>query len=322
MPDPNPPVHQKYNHLLRDEAAGSNLPDVLAQLDTLYHAPPTPPHLTGYGFQAVVAQLDRGKAQAKRQRRRAISRVLVGILLVVLVTLVGLALSGNWLKELYEFCFIFGLAFTIVSLFLGELGNLGGMHIEGAGSGHTLHFEDGGVLPVTPHAVHEHQGQGNATAADPTLGWFSLTGLVVFVAWFGGVGFILFSIGLPGWLTLPLAIAAGIAGYLLIWLVLRLLSSSQTPIMRGDSYDLVGTTGEVSSGIHAGGLGEIVYTKFGGLRSSPARSQDGLPLPRGAKIVVLRYADGIAYVQDLEKALQDPTIENRLNSGESEQEEK
>ncbi len=56
-----------------------------------------------------------------------------------------------------------------------------------------------------------------------------------------------------------------------------------------------------------GGIGEIIFSQIGTRRSAAARSETGLPIPRGTEVVVLRYIRGVAFVAPLNELLQSPT---------------
>jgi hypothetical protein len=45
------------------------------------------------------------------------------------------------------------------------------------------------------------------------------------------------------------------------------------------------------------GVGEILYSQNGARRSASVRSDDGEAIERGAEVIVMRYARGIAYVK-------------------------
>jgi len=59
----------------------------------------------------------------------------------------------------------------------------------------------------------------------------------------------------------------------------------------------VGVLGHVTSGIHEGGTGEIVYSQEGARHTCGARSEDGSAIERGTEVVVTRYEKGLAYVR-------------------------
>ena len=69
----------------------------------------------------------------------------------------------------------------------------------------------------------------------------------------------------------------------------RVLEPADTPI--------IGVLGRVSATVPAGGVGEMLYSQNGARRSMPIAGEDGMPIDRGAEVVVLSYSRGIAYVR-------------------------
>ncbi|MBB5058161.1 hypothetical protein HDF16_002875 [Granulicella aggregans] len=62
-----------------------------------------------------------------------------------------------------------------------------------------------------------------------------------------------------------------------------------------------GVVARVSDEIRAdGGLGEILFSQTGARRSAAARSETGEAIERGAEVVVLGYAKGVATVSRLD----------------------
>jgi membrane-bound ClpP family serine protease len=124
-----------------------------------------------------------------------------------------------------------------------------------------------------------------------------MSSIVVFLAWFGGAGYLLthcFKIGVL--LVFVVASAAGIAGgAVVLWFLAKMLVAHDYTMNPAD-YDLGGVLARVSSPIREGGTGEILYSKGGRRWSAGARSEDGSPVAKGEEVVVVRYEKGIAYV--------------------------
>ncbi|MEI6042897.1 MAG: hypothetical protein WCS37_00775 [Chloroflexota bacterium] len=236
----------------------------------------------------------------------------------------------DMLNSIFLGCFIFGLVFTVASFLLGGLGHLSGSegvghggssgHVgHGGSSGHvghggpSGHVGHGGELGQETNSL-SHPSHGHAEAGG--LGWFNFSAMIVFVTWFGGAGFVLNSLGTPTWLALPLALLGGVIGYFAILLFFsKVLYASQTPLMNTQDYNLTGTVARVSSPIFEHGVGQVLYTKFGTRRSAPARSMDGRPFPKDLQVVILRYENGIAYVEDLDKMLAEAGAEKWSTNG-------
>lgn len=185
--------------------------------------------------------------------------------------------------------FLFGLVFTVLSFVLGfaqlEL------HIPGV-DGFELGTGDG-------HAVH--------TDASPSP--FSVSTILAFVTWFGGIGYLLNTLDtLPAVAVLGLSGLGGLIGASIVFFVLaRLLLPGQTAPLREDDYRVEGTLARVSLPMSGERVGEIRFTKGGTARSEGARSADGSLLSRNTEVVVLRYERGIAYVEPLDKLLAERT---------------
>jgi hypothetical protein len=150
------------------------------------------------------------------------------------------------------------------------------------------------------HAADGHSGHATH-ASVPTASPFNLMTIMAFLTWFGGAGYILDAY--LGWelvFTIPGAVAAGALAGWLVWLFLAkvLLPGTATPDPR--EYQIVGSLARVSVAIPAQGSGEVVYTLGGARHGDGARSADGLPIPRDAEVVIVRYERGIAYVQTFE----------------------
>jgi hypothetical protein len=163
-------------------------------------------------------------------------------------------------------CFLFGLVFAVISLFLGDIGDL--TDLVGVHGGH-----DAG-LPI------------------------NLSAVLVFVAWFGGIGYLLRrGAGWPAPLAVVVGVAGGLVGAAVVtWFVFKVLSPI-TGLVEGEDYRMPGTIARVTSGIREGGTGEIVYVQGGVRQVSAARAVDGRPISRGTEVVVLNSAAGIAMVQ-------------------------
>ena len=52
----------------------------------------------------------------------------------------------------------------------------------------------------------------------------------------------------------------------------------------------------MTSAIHAGGTGEVIYTLDGKRRVDGARSVDGTPIANGTDVAIIRYQGGLIYV--------------------------
>lgn len=204
----------------------------------------------------------------------------------------------GWLADLlpniYLFCFAFGLFFSVASL-LARV-HVGQFHLPfGHGHGHGIHLSIAGHDGGHGHATAAHTHGERIGPGDPSP--FNLSTVTIFLLWFGAAGYILHvGFGALAGISLAAATLIGWIGAALIYLVLsRVLWRGQTAL-DPENYQIVGAVGRVTSAIHAGGTGEVIYTLDGKRRVDGARSDDGMPLADGTEVVIVRYRDGLAYV--------------------------
>ena len=177
---------------------------------------------------------------------------------------------------LYVFigCLTFGVAFSILSVFLGS---------HGHGS-----FDHGGGADV------QHSGVDSADAPSP------LNPLVLSsaVTAFGAVGLIAktgFAMGdlLSTMVSLGFA---GIVGAVMFYGVVKFMYGSQSNSVFSLS-ELEGTEAEVLTPIPKNGLGEITYVINGVRNSFSARSVNGEEIQRGSVVIIREVAGNAALVQ-------------------------
>lgn len=193
--------------------------------------------------------------------------------------------------DLYLLCFAVGALWSLAALLLGSF------HLGHSTSGHVAHG----------HTIHTHAGHhahgpsaGQATKSSG-FAWFATlinpSYAAEFLAWFGGVGYLLTRhSGFGFWIDLGVAVAAGLTGAWLLARFLRFLESREKPLDPAD-YEMIGTLGQVMSAIRTDGVGEVLYMRDGARKSLPARSDDQNPIGRGEEVIVTRYENGIAYVR-------------------------
>lgn len=180
-------------------------------------------------------------------------------------------------SDLYLTCFLVGFALSLLSVLAGGIH----LHIH-----LPIHFHLGHV-PHLPHA-----GGSNALPA------INLGTATAFLAWFGGVGYLLTRHShVYAMAALLLSIVSGFVGATLVFLlVTRFLMRFEAPLDPAD-FEMVGVLGRVTSRLRQGGTGEIVFSRMGARCSSPARSDEGREIEKDVEVVVTRYEHGIAYVQ-------------------------
>jgi len=189
------------------------------------------------------------------------------------------------LAGFFLICFLFGIALSFLTFLTGAA------HISLPGA-HALHLGHHLLLPGGHSTGHE-------TASPLNLG-----SLLAFLTWFGGVGYVLFTLSPLALLgVILLSLLAGVAGGALILVfVAKVLLPAQTSV-DPEAYRLDGTPARVTAGIPAHGTGEITYSKAGTRRSDAARSINGIAMVHGEEVVILAYRHGIAYVQSLKEYL-------------------
>jgi hypothetical protein len=212
------------------------------------------------------------------------------------------------LAAVFVFCFVFGVATSLLSLALGALqggggdgghavgGDHGGLHLGGEGGG------EGAGAHAIGHAggasggedLHVDLAEGQSGQVSP----FNLQTITTFLAFFGGSGWVLYSsVGLAPALALIAATVIGVAGGAVVFLFLvKVLLASQR-FMDPVSSRMEGTVARVSMAIRADGTGEIVFSRDGTRRSEGARSATGVTITAGTEVVIVRYERGLAYVE-------------------------
>jgi membrane protein implicated in regulation of membrane protease activity len=200
-------------------------------------------------------------------------------------------------SDFYLLCFLVGFSLSVLSFLAGAV------HIHLPFRIH-LPFHAAHHAGGLPAGGHGH-GAGLKSVAVNSGGhvsWFNASTLLAFLAWFGGVGYILtkhshfMAAAIVGF-----AFLAGLfAGLLVFQFMARLVRATSAPMLDWD-YRVEGTVGTVSMPIRANGTGEVIFEQDGARKSVGARSEDGTSLANGTEVVIARYDDGIAYVKRWEE---------------------
>ena len=195
--------------------------------------------------------------------------------------------------DIFLLCFAIGTVWSMATLLLG------GLHF---GHAHGGHVHSGGQAHAPSHGAHHHSG-----GAGSWLGYMiNPSALAVFLAWFGGIGYLLTRhTGLVLWMDLAAAVLFGLFGAWLLAAFLRFLQLREKPLDPAD-YEMVGVLGRVSSTIRAGGVGELIYIRDGARRPVCARSEDGSTIERGTEAIVTRFEKGIAYLRTWDAMVTQP----------------
>ncbi len=183
-------------------------------------------------------------------------------------------------SDFYLVCFLVGFGLCALALLAGSA------HV------HIPHLN-------VHHGIHvPHPAQSSAGPRGCELSWFNFGTIAAFLAWFGGTGYLLeHYYGVWFVAALGVAILSGIgAASVVFWFLAKVLMAREAALDPAD-YDMVGVLGRLSLPIRAGGTGELVYSQEGTRRVAGARSEEGVPIPKGAEVMVTRYEKGIAYVR-------------------------
>jgi hypothetical protein len=196
----------------------------------------------------------------------------------------------SW-ETLYLVCFVVGFTLSLLAFLAGAF------HLPLSLKGNLLP----GRLPILHGGLpHGHAAAGASPAGgSSSISPYNFSTLMAFLAWFGGVGYLLASRSRLGFLlVLVFAVASGLAGAGLVFGFLTKVLLAHERVLDAADFEMVGVLGRVTVGIRAdGGTGEIVYSQAGTRRSSGARSEGGGAIARGSEVVVTRHEKGIAYVR-------------------------
>jgi membrane protein implicated in regulation of membrane protease activity len=204
-------------------------------------------------------------------------------------------------SDFYLFCFFVGFLVSVLS-FLSGAGQLHlPFHLHLPSHGH----HSGGIgargLAGRGMAGKGIAGKGSAHGTGG-ISWFNAMTAMTFLAWFGGVGYILATHS-KFVAVVALLIAAG-SGLFAAAAVFKFMSKvarvSDAQMLEWD-YRVEGAVGTVSSPIREGGVGEVIFEQQGTRKSLAARSEDRQTIPTGTEVAVTRYEGGIAYVKRWEE---------------------
>ena len=185
-------------------------------------------------------------------------------------------------SDFYLICFAVGFLFSLLSFMFG------GLHFGDFSHGHSFDFGGHADASTGTHAAN------GSDQVSP----FNLFTLAVFLAWFGGTGYLLSRYSTIVFaLALLISVIVGLIGATIVFLFLARVLANPEANMNQDDYDMVGVIGRVSSPIRENGTGEIIFSQAGTRRSCAARSDGGAALAKDSEVVVARYERGVAYVR-------------------------
>jgi len=199
----------------------------------------------------------------------------------------------NW-ELFYLICFVVGFAFTALSFLSGTL------HFDFHFPHGHFHFGGGAGHGAGSHGAGHHGGASHAGQGShgPSFPFFNPMSIAVFLAWFGGTGYLLVHLrhmwALAG---LGLATLAGLVGAGVVFLFVAKFLMARDFTLDPADFEMIGVLGRVSSTIRSGGTGEIIFEQLGVRRACPARGDSTEDIQREEEVVVTRYEHGVAYVR-------------------------
>jgi membrane protein implicated in regulation of membrane protease activity len=199
-------------------------------------------------------------------------------------------------SDFYLVCFLVGFSLSVLSFLAGavHIHLPFKMHMPFHGAHH-----GGGI-----HA-HGHGAQSGSSTSGAHLSWFNASTAMAFLAWFGGIGYILtLRSHLVAVVALVFAILGGLGASWMVFKFMVKLMNAESSHLKDEDYRHEGLVCTVTSPIRENGTGEIHYMQNGVRRSAGARSHDGKPLEKGAEVVIERYENGVAYVHRWEEFTQ------------------
>ena len=188
-------------------------------------------------------------------------------------------------ESFYLVCFLIGFLLSLVS-FLGQVLHFGGGAHHGGGHVHA----HGGHVHAVSHS-------STVTSGDAVISKFNFMTITVFLAWFGGTGYLLSRYsGIWVWFGFSVATMVGLAGAgVVFWMLGKLLAREHN--LDPADYDMLGVLGHVSSPTRPNGVGEMIFSQEGVRKSAAIRSEDGHAIDKGVEVVITRFEKGIAYVR-------------------------
>jgi hypothetical protein len=227
----------------------------------------------------------------------------------------------SW-QDFFLICFVVGFAWSIVSLLLGGLHlhfpkfGIHGLHSSAHGSGvHIGHGHSGAAVKIGSVAKSSGQSNSNDGALGLLSGLLNPSAIAIFVAWFGGAGYLLTRHAfLAFWLILTLSLVAGLAGASVIAYLMFYLQAKERPMDPAD-YEMVGVLGQTAATVRQGGTGEMIFARDGAKHATPVRIENGQEIAGGVEVIVTRFEHGIAYVRTWDEMAEHRGQSNQSTAG-------
>lgn len=180
--------------------------------------------------------------------------------------------------NIYLFCLVVGLVFTLFSVVLGHF--LGGHegHVDGSGG---------------------HAEAGADSSDMPGVSIFSPTVIATFITAFGGFGIMFTEIPATSrvFVSAPLSMAASFAVAGVLYKVLSSIFRHTQGSSESRVADLAGTDASIITPIPENGVGEIAYVVRGTRYTAPARVENGAAIAAGKSVKIKRVVGTQFYVE-------------------------
>jgi membrane protein implicated in regulation of membrane protease activity len=194
-------------------------------------------------------------------------------------------------SDFYLLCFIVGFSLSVLSFLAGAVH----IHLP-----FKMHMPFHGAAHAGPGHAHgglSKAGSVGSKAGGGHVSWFNASTAMAFLAWFGGIGYILsIRSHLLAAVSLLFAVLGGSSAAWLVFKFMVKLMNAESSHLKDQDYRHEGLVCTVSLPIRTDGTGEVHFMQGGVRRSAGARSHDGKPLEKGAEVVIERYENGLAYV--------------------------
>jgi membrane protein implicated in regulation of membrane protease activity len=203
-------------------------------------------------------------------------------------------------SDFYLLCFIVGFSLSVLSFLAGavHIHLPFKMHLPFHGAGHGAH----GGFHSHGGGVHSDGSASTSSHSGAHVSWFNASSAMAFLAWFGGIGYILATRSrFIGVIVLAFAIAGGLTASWMVFKFMVKLMNAESSHLKDEDYRHEGLVCTVTMPVRENGTGEIMYMQNGVRRSAGARSCNGAALEKGAEVVIERYEDGVAYVHRWEE---------------------
>lgn len=196
-------------------------------------------------------------------------------------------------SDFYLLCFIIGFSLSVLSFLAGAVH----IHLP-----FKMHMPLHGASHNGATSPQREIARSGSSHSGGHISWFNASTIMAFLAWFGGIGYILSAHShLVGVIALAFAIAGGLSASWAVFKFMVKLMNTESSHLKDEDYRHEGLVCTVTMPVRENGTGEIIYMQNGVRRSAGARSCNGKPLEKGAEVVIERYENGVAYVHRWEE---------------------